>query len=102
MSTKLNELCIATLVCVVSDRFGIAPTSDDELTASGLVLRDDIDPIQITDWTSNLIGKFQWMFDAKTTIADEDSQRTAALVRAAFEGDECAEMQLRKIYAVLQ
>jgi hypothetical protein len=95
---KLNELCIAVMVAAVSDRFGVPATSDDQQTASGLPLRDDSDPKQITEWTDDIIKRFRWMFESKLELTDEESLTTCALAKAAFEGDEDAGMQLKIMY----
>jgi hypothetical protein len=97
MRNKLNELCVAVMVAVVSDLFGVPPTPDDERTASGFPLQD-YDPEQVNKWTRDITHKFKWMFDSKIEMRDDEVQTTAALVKAAFEGDDDAAEQLEKMY----
>jgi hypothetical protein len=99
MKHKLYELCVATMVAIVSDRFGVPPTPDDQKTASGLPLSDDSDPKEIAEWSNTIVERFQWMFETKVKIFDEDVPKTLALMKAAFEGDEGADLQLKKMYA---
>jgi hypothetical protein len=56
--TKLNELGVAAMVHVTSDRFGVPATAGDTTTASGMPLSDDpFDKEAAVKWTNDLISK---------------------------------------------
>lgn len=94
----LFELAVATMVAVTSDKFGLPPTRDDVLTASGFPLAEFPDTEGAEQWGDAISTKFEWLFRSKATVKAASVEHVCLLIAAAFNGNDGAEAKLQTTY----
>lgn len=99
--TPFNELCIATLVGIASDRFGVPAVCGEPQTASGLPLSDDLDAAGAAaeQWVNEITGRLRWMFESEAIVEEPKAAEVMLLIAAAFGVDTRAAAQAVNLLA---